>query len=494
MSNQTFNTSLSINLETLSSKNSPDVLTLKIANRFIHSQYDPLKSAEQQAADISKKLVEKKITHLILIGQGLGYLSDALAMGPFNLIIYEPFNEIFERGLSQRPPNSFTDFKSLFSHLEELQDNSWKPYVLTHPGYDSFTRFDLHFITKYIKRTFFPPSKDEWLFLPIQRNLDNLPHLIENPGLENLENKFKGETAIIVGAGPSLKSAIPALKKRKGGVLLSAIQAAPLLSEHNIEIDFITVADPADFSVFFSKVKKSFKGLFLEASCHPLSFNQFKDKTYVYNIKGDCFHQRLWDFSKKFEITFPLATVSEVQTVIAHSMGIEKFIHIGCDYSWGQDRYSYRPKGFDNAIIPPNRAPFDVLNVHNEIVHTNAGYYHGYRCMNYFFQQDMLKKATHLLFGEGLNFFQANHLDSESLEKLLFSLAPCSQVPKNERNKKKETYNFTCDLLEEVQRIPLKDRNEIHQTLDDHGSLSILPAKEFLSLAKDSFQQLKKMR
>ncbi|MCH1430049.1 MAG: DUF115 domain-containing protein [Chlamydiales bacterium] len=492
MTTSFFHTSLGLGIEKIPVKSSSEQFSLKIANCLIHSQYHPLESSEKQAEEILKKLSANKVSHLILLGHGLGYLIKAIKkLSSIEVITYEPFKEIFTHNLCKKEGSVFCDMDELLEHLKTLDSPSWRPYVHAHPGYESFTRFDVHCVTKYLKRSFFSGRQNPWSFLPIQRSLDNLAHLIETPGIDTLANAFQGQSAIIVGAGPSLKAAIPYLKKRKGGVLFSAIQAAPLLMEQDVEVDFITVADPADFSRFFSKVTKDFKGLILEASCYPPSFELFKDKTYCFNIRGDLLHQKLWDHNKKFEIQHPMATVSEAQTILAKLLGATRFIHIGCDYSWDKERYSYRPKNFDKESNAPSRAAFDAYNIHKNLVHTNAGYYHGYRFINYFFSQKDNAPLERFLFGNGLDIANAKHLNENQLEALLATLSPNTfQKPSAEDNLEKQ-YQFACAMLEDLANTPMENSNFIHQTLDDHGNLSILSAVDFLPLANKTLEKLK---
>lgn len=472
--------SLSLSLELIDSLKESEYPTLKIAGKFVHSKYTPYVSSQLQAKTLIETLEKKGISHLILIGNGLGYLSEILESSCVKLVVFEPFKEMQPSWLVYQPKHYFTDFDSLFRFLKKEQNAAWRPFVQTHPGYESFTRFDLHFITKGLKRFFFSDQSKATRVLPVKRSLDNIGAFLRYPGLEQLKNYYPEHTAIIVGAGPSLKQALPYLKNRKGGLLYTAIQAAPLLQNESIAFDFLTVADPADFTPFFSQLSSNFKGLFLEASCNPKSFELFSDKTFVYNIRGDLLHQQFWNQLAKFEITDALATVSEVQTVIAKFMGAKNFIYIGCDYSWDQNRYSYRPEGFDSPKAPPpNRAPFDIKGITDEIVHTNAGYYHGYRFLNHFYQQKENHALSHAIFGKGLDFHHSPSLSLADLESILPKLPLVNKDFNVPIAQCEQTLKTLLPILQKVYSLPIEDRENLHESLDDHGALSILPAAEF---------------
>ncbi|HWQ60965.1 MAG TPA: 6-hydroxymethylpterin diphosphokinase MptE-like protein [Negativicutes bacterium] len=72
----------------------------------------------------------------------------------------------------------------------------------------------------------------------------NLPHLLTNPGMRPLKDKFKGMPAIVVSAGPSLNKNIEQLKAyRDKALILASGTALGALRKHGIVPHFLGVAD-----------------------------------------------------------------------------------------------------------------------------------------------------------------------------------------------------------------------------------------------------------
>jgi hypothetical protein len=117
--------------------------------------------------------------------------------------------------------------------------------------------------------------------------LKNLPHIVNNPGIDSLRDAFRGKPALVIGAGPSLNDALPLIRKLANRFVLIATGTAlrPLRKQgirpdiviavdgsHLIRPQFETTCDDLYFacsSLVYSDITDRFRGIFsggLEAS------------------------------------------------------------------------------------------------------------------------------------------------------------------------------------------------------------------------------------
>lgn len=77
--------------------------------------------------------------------------------------------------------------------------------------------------------------------LGIDVTVENKDYLLNNPGIDDLKSAYKGASALIVGAGPSLDQNLDTIKKYNDRFVIIAADAAlkPLLN-HGIRVDYCT--------------------------------------------------------------------------------------------------------------------------------------------------------------------------------------------------------------------------------------------------------------
>ncbi|MDF2550276.1 MAG: hypothetical protein K0S07_1343 [Chlamydiales bacterium] len=326
---------------------------LKLGNRSIESSYAAKKTAEALAAKMNPN--QRKCA--LLIGPGLGYLAKALSARFKKVIAFEPFFqmqqkiaqlEIAQLGMAAERKKAFTvvyNLRELKSALQGLP----LPEVIIHPGYEPYVKLEIKQTLQVLKELYGSSKLSLERAIISERSLEAVQSIASFRLFSDLK-ALKGSAALIC-PGPSLKKALPELKKwQKKLTIFSAIQAAPLLQSAGVHIDFLVCPDPNDLSAFFMPCTADVKAVLVESAVHLKSKYWLPEKTVLFHYRSDQLHELLWQKSGSLSFDEPIATVAETLVLLAEAMGFGELFCFGMDFCWQQERYAYRaPKTFDSA-------------------------------------------------------------------------------------------------------------------------------------------------
>lgn len=430
---------------------------LKIANRSVESSYNALAQASKTADLILERMQEKQTNFLIIIGLGLGYLAQALHdRGCQNIVFFEPFLQM-RRTIPTLGGAWREHYRVVFTSqglLEELRKkigDNLRAEVFIHPGYEPYTRFEYRQILDVL-RSLYPKTKFEDYRISY-RSIESLSRVPFYKTFSTFSQQFTQQTAVLISAGPSIKSALQVLKRAKNCFIFAALQVLPLLQKEGIDVDFVVIADPQDLSGIQKNCHLGFRALLIDSAVHSKSFNWCPDKSWVYNLYTDHLHQLYWEQLPGNNIRAPMSTVSETQLCLAIGMGFEKIVLIGMDYAWKKERYAHRCEQAPKEASYEKRFPIFLAD--GSLSETEAMYYHGFRFMNYLCSG--LKDRV-WQYSEGLQLQAANSLDLATLESLLqervSAKAPIPQVKldKNAQKIAKELLLKAAHAKHSVQR------------------------------------------
>jgi len=243
---------------------------------YIHSRYNPVNEAEMFAGQF--KDVDK-YDHVIFYGIGMAYHIEAFfsKFGNKHFSIYEPFLNIFKSFISYRSmdsiPLEYLDNIFIGDSLEDpyeclealLKEIEGEVLLVILPSYErifsqEYKSFYQRFgsildDTKTLNRT-------NRLFekLYVTNIMKNFMEIIDSPNILHLKNnKFAGNPAILVAAGPSLEYELENLRyiKEKGlAYVLSVGSAINTLLEYDIYPDAALTYDPQNHNhIVFKKLK-----------------------------------------------------------------------------------------------------------------------------------------------------------------------------------------------------------------------------------------------
>lgn len=237
-------------IETILTKSG--LTSLKVNDFLLHSKYDPIKEAEQ----IVNNNYKPGYTH-ILIGNGLGYVSNLLASKLTNeeeLIIIEPLelNETIDT------PKNCIFLKDInLDSFEELLPTLFpffkKVHIFCSPNYDKLfpdyvkaiittvkQRIQLNKVNEDTIRLF----SEEW-----QKNyIFNLKHTLRDESIKALKGVYE-KPVVIASGGPSLTKQLPAIKKVRDDILIIASGSTiNSLLKNDIVPDFVVSIDGGEIN------------------------------------------------------------------------------------------------------------------------------------------------------------------------------------------------------------------------------------------------------
>lgn len=254
---------------------------------YMNSKYNPIREAELIIDQIIEKEELTSDTHLIFYGVGLGYHIDYFTKQCPNISfsIIEPSVEIFSlyldrkllRDISLKRLVSLQCGVNIQSFFSELNQSKEKRFIICElPVYakvfcQEYTEF-LDNFKKFIKEQRSSINinyafKKRWII----NSVNNLKEVLATPNIL-MENKdlFKGKTALLVAAGPSLDYEIDNLKKIKEegrAYIFTVGSAINTLIHHNIYPHAMCTYDPTEKNqVVFKKINE------LEISTIPMIF------------------------------------------------------------------------------------------------------------------------------------------------------------------------------------------------------------------------------
>jgi len=326
----------------------------------IHSSEDPVACA-QGAIELLGKIEKEGI--IVLFGFGLGYFAQEIfkrfEKGHL-LLVYEATPEIFNHAMQ------LMDFSTLFSSekvkiiLGKDADNfsvihshhhlivNGKFWIVEHKP---SVRINAGAYESFLKRLNEEKSlSDIGVATNIRRGRDfmnaflaNVHSVIRKPGVAGLKDLFKGRTAIVVSAGPSLDKNIHLLKKAKGkAIIIAAGGALPTLVSSDIIPDLIVEIDPVT-----ENIEEKFQGIpqlkkvpfACLAQYTPQLVNIYPGPLFINSAMGNLAYQWLMNFwEDKGTIDCFGGSVAHMAFAAAEYVGAAVIILVGQDLSYKGNR------------------------------------------------------------------------------------------------------------------------------------------------------------
>jgi len=195
----------------------------------------------------------------VILGLGLGYALDyTFANSQNEIIVYEPDLALLKFTLDnveldtllahprvQLATNSF----ELLSQLRPFIYSDYDLDFLILPGFAAKMKDEIPLLVQQIKVMISDWARDyvtvkqfhpQW----VRQFLENLPHFAKTLTIDALANQFTDKPAIVIGRGPSLDAALPAIKQlQKSAVLVAVGASLHRLFEANITPDFAIFYD-----------------------------------------------------------------------------------------------------------------------------------------------------------------------------------------------------------------------------------------------------------
>ena len=316
-------------------------------NTPLHNPLNPLEEAKEIFARSENT---PDAIHLIY-GIGLGYLFQvASATSVGNVILYEPNLDIlritfslvdFSNDILKKNVFISTTLEKMGEYIYKKSNTKNSPIMLSTTGYRTLNESQFSQMVEELQRMIGSYSLDlkytQEKFLPLIKDIiRNIPQLTKEVPLSTIKNCYKGKTAVVVSAGPTLDKNIETIKKYRDNIILIVVGTAmKALAAHNIKPDFLCIIEAYDSSKQIADIdlsdinfitepysnknirKFNFKQIFSHMSCN-MPLNKFWS-----NVIGE----DNADYISK-------GTVSYTALNTARLLGCSKIVLVGQDLAY----------------------------------------------------------------------------------------------------------------------------------------------------------------
>lgn len=346
---------------------------------YLHSRHQPLDEARRliDAAAVADKFA------FYVHGLGLGYHVEALferASDEALLFIFEPDLRLIWTALDQRDLTRLIEsrrvvfitradkadlFVRLIPHAALISVGAES--ILHPPSLQVSAEFHRQVQTWLGEFASFSRTSLNTLVLNSRRTAENIArnigHYVAAPCLSRLENRHRGEPAVIVSAGPSLRKNIHLLKGLEDKAVLIAVQTAlkPLL-ENGVRPRFVTSLDYHDICTrFFENLPPTLE---TELVAEPKAANAIFDlNPGPLSLLGNDFADSLLREMKLSKARLPSgATVAHLAYYLAEHLGCDPIVFVGQDLGFS-DGLCYAPGTSYDDVWRPELSRFCTVEM-----------------------------------------------------------------------------------------------------------------------------------
>jgi len=337
-------------------------------NVFIHNEINPLGEAHEIFS-----MAENTPTSIHLIyGIGLGYLFQLASQKSKGVVIlYEADLNLLwmaftlvDFSLDILKQNVFitNSFDELAQVVYRFSNTQNTPTILSLPAIrnlesDSFNTFVKTFQDvvgafsldlKYTKEKFYPSLK---------MLIQNIPSLFKELPLTCFKGIYKGKTAVVVSAGPTLDKNIEILKNnREKYVLFTVGTAVKTLYANGIKPDFICIIETYNSSRQIEGLNLSDVNFITEPFSNP-SLRKFDFKNRFLHAASNNPINQFWSeiYSQDINEYLSKGTVSYTALNCARILGCSKIILVGQDLAYIEGQCYSKDSAYKDLICQYNK-------------------------------------------------------------------------------------------------------------------------------------------
>ncbi len=320
---------------------------LKYKNLYLHNEANPI----LEARSVFAGCINEPVSIHFIYGLGLGYLFQTASLNSKGtVILYEPdlnllkvvFNFVDFSGDLMKSNVYLTDnLKKACDIIHQKSGTKNFPYMLSLPSQKRLDPVGFEELVKNLKDTvgayFLDLKYTKKKFYKILKILTaNIPELLNEIPLAKVKDFYKGKTAVIVSAGPSLDRNIETLKKYRNQYVLFVVGTAlKTVVNHNITPDFICIIEPYNTARHLEGINLENSYLITEpysnSMLHKLPF-----KRIFSHISANTPVNRFWGELCEEDISeyWSKGTVSYTALNSARILGCSKIVLVGQDLAY----------------------------------------------------------------------------------------------------------------------------------------------------------------
>jgi hypothetical protein len=299
-------------------------------------------SAEKESGKFVEQIKSDQLNIVIGIGNGT-FVKQLCELDFVHCLIIEPFEDV---EIDESTDNTIKIHENIsYYYYKDISTLLFNEYIkkfmglnvniIIHPRYEKTNKALISETVKTLKNGTMIAQvnknteklfKKDWVIEP----LINLKYTLSLPSINELYNKFEGETAFLVASGPSLKENIPVLEKMKNKAFIFAVGSAlnGLLS-NNIVPDYVTVIDSG-----IKNYTTHFKGINYTG---PLILSGMLNSNILKNHKGSAILANLDIDSITTRFRDDVAVFPTVPSVAVYTLQLLYYLGFSKVYLVGQD-------------------------------------------------------------------------------------------------------------------------------------------------------------
>jgi len=327
--------------------------------------------AEAEAKAIFEQSEKSQLSINVIFGMGLGYLFKEFtenSKGP--VIVFEPNLEIlrvtlelvdFSKELSREKVyvvSDFLEFKKIFQLVFQYKS---EVYILHLNSYTNLYKDEINSIitqVEMLKGIFVEDAnmlkqKGADFVLSV---LNNLPNSFESIPLKEFENIYKGKTALIVSAGPTLDSNIENIKKNMDKFVIFCVGTAfKALMKNGIVPDFVNIIEVLDCSGQLNDFDLSDINLIVSPYTHK-SIQELNVKQKFIYPSAATRGAQYWSHLTGIDISEYMSkgTVAYAALASAKMLGFKKIVLVGQDLAFINNSCYSKDSAYADLIFEIN--------------------------------------------------------------------------------------------------------------------------------------------
>ncbi len=381
--------------------------------KLIHNSQNPL----AEANEVFSMAQNSPVSIHLVYGLGLGYLFQIASLNSQGtVILYEPDLNIlwlaftlvdFSNDILKKNIFLSDSFDEVTNIIHEKSGMKNSPVLLSLPYQRSFDIEGFNTLVKKLQDIIGSFSLDlkytkQKLYPSLKMLLQNLPKLFDELPLIYFKDVFKGKTAVVVSAGPTLDRNIEILKKyRDRFVLFTVGTAVKTLYANGIKPDFLCIIETYNSARQVEGLDLSDVNFITEPYSNP-ALRNFQYKQIFSHISANTPTNIFWSevCDENIEEYWSKGTVSYTALNCARILGCSKIILVGqdlayiegqcyskdsaykdlvCEYNKEKQKWEITAKDFEKfaQAISPANDPIERRNVANDrLKNLNASLYY----------------------------------------------------------------------------------------------------------------------
>ena len=317
-------------------------------NKYLHNQENPL----AEAKEIFSRAENTPVAIHMIYGMGLGYLFQVTsANSKGTVILYEPDLAIlkaafalvdFSGDILKENVYIADDIETAGEYIYRKSNMKNTPLLLSTISYREFDEQKFNELViemqklvgsfgldlKFTKEKFYPVLCDI---------INNTPKLINEIPLTEIRDFYKGKTAVVVSAGPTLDRNIETIKKYRDNIVLIVVGTAMrTISAHGLTPDFLCIIEAFDCSAQIKDLDLENINFVTEPFSNP-NLKSFKFKHVFSHVSSNMPVNKFWcEIAGGLDNSEYLSKGSVSYTALntARILGCSKIAFVGQDLAY----------------------------------------------------------------------------------------------------------------------------------------------------------------